>query len=98
MPNSSSVLEEVDEKAGLAFRNVFQSDYWIPDLKAGKPEWIADHGTLAMHTASDKSENVTLDIIPFIESLKKEVDEIHSLAVMVLGTAKSTVSSIGNRN
>ena len=44
MPNSSSVLEEVDEKAGLAFRNVFQSDYWIPDLKAGKPEWIADNG------------------------------------------------------
>ena len=86
----------------MAFRNVFWSVYWIPELEAYKTDSTKANlsglliiVSLAMHVAYDKSENVTSDMIPFIQSLKEEVNTIHFLAAMVFGTAKNKVSSIG---
>ena len=86
----------------MKFRNVFRSVYWIPDPNACKtdankanPSGLLIMLSLAMHAAYDTWENITSDMIPFLQSLNEEVDAIHSLAAMVFGTAKNKVSSIG---
>ena len=97
-------MKEAGNEVGIAFRDVFQREYWVPDPHAYKTgltkanlSGLLIMVALAMLAAHDMSANVTSDVIPFLQCFKEEVDAIHSLAAMVPGTVKGKVSSICTR-